>query len=141
MANIKPIQQSADKWNRRTSAATADYANGAANPRRPWGASTIASEKNYETGVQASIVRKSFAKGVRKVGDAGWQNGVAQKGASRFPEGVSLATGKYTDGYGPYQAVIAGLTLPERGPKGSPQNLQRVNTVATALRTAFEKKA
>lgn len=141
MANIKPLGQSAEKWARRSSAATSDYSTGVANPRKPWQAAALAGEKNYEQGVTASIGRKAFSKGVRKAGDAGWQAGAMQKGTGRFAEGVSLATGKWTEGFGPYQTVLAGLTLPDRGPKGSAGNLTRVNLVATALRTAFEKKA
>lgn len=141
MANIKPLGQSAEKWSRKAAAATSDYGIGVANPRRPWAQETVKGEKNYEQGVQAAIARKSFSKGVRLAGDAGWQNGATQKGPGRFAEGVSLSTGKWSDGFSPYQTIIAGLTLPDRGARGSPQNLTRVNLVATALRTAYEKKS
>jgi hypothetical protein len=35
--------------------------------------------------------------------------------------------------------TIEGVTLPPRGPKGSPQNLNRVSPIGVALRKAFGK--
>lgn len=141
MTNIKPLAQSADKWQRRTTASTQDYVTGVQNPRKSWQAAASAGEKNYEQGVTSAISRKSYGKGVKNAGDAAWQKGATTKGPGRFAEGAAGAAGDFSDGYAPYQQAIASLTLPERGPKGSPANLQRVNTVATALRSVFEKRA
>jgi len=140
MTNIKPIGASADKWSRRSSGATGDYSTGVQNPRKSWATAAKAGEKNYAQGVTQSIARGGFGKGVSACGDAGWQKGATTKGPGRYAEGVTGAQGDWTDGYQPYQTTMASLTLPDRGPKGSTQNLQRVNLVATAMRGTFEKK-
>jgi len=134
MANIKPINQSAQKWSDRAAGAAGDFAQGVNNPRTPWAAATIAAEGNFQSGITAAIANKSFSKGVTKAGDATWKKGAAGKGPGRYVEGVLMDKDNWPKGFAPYQNSIAGLTLPARGPKGSPQNIQRVAAVATALR-------
>lgn len=68
-----------------------------------------------------------------KTGTSGWQTAAIAKGPSRFSEGVNLATDKYEKGFAPYRDVIDKLSLPPRGPKGDPTNIQRVAAVAKAL--------
>jgi hypothetical protein len=133
MAQIKSDQASADKWTRRTQNAGTEYAEGVQNPRSDWASQTKAAEANYEKGVQAAIQRKSFGKGVTKTGTSGWQAAALEKGPSRFAAGVAGATNKYAEGFKPYRETIKNLTLPPRGPKGDPANIQRVAAVAKAL--------
>ena len=140
MSNIKPIGVSSEKWQRRAAGATQDYSAGVSSPRTPWAAASAAGENNYKQGVTAAAARGAYGKGVKAAGDASWQKGAQIKGPSRYAEGVSLATDDWQKGYSPYHSAVAALTLPARGPKGSPQNLQRVNMVATTLRGVYEKK-
>ena len=140
MANIKALGVSSEKWSRRAAGAIQDYSIGVQSPRTPWAAASVAAENNYKQGVTAAAGRGSYGKGVKAAGDAKWQKGATQKGPSRYAEGVSLATDDWGKGYNPYHSAIAALSLPPRGPKGSPQNLLRVNAVATTLRGVFEKK-
>ncbi len=123
----------ADKWARRSAVAGPDYAAGVQAPRRPWAATTIASAANQAAGVQAALANKSFEKGVAAAGDAKWQKRAAGKGALRFGPGVQDAQPDYQAGVQPYFEVIANLQLTARGPKGSPQNLNRVAQIANAL--------
>ncbi len=140
MANIKPIEHSAEKYSRRASVAGADYAAGIDNPRKSWASASVAAEKNYAQGVSAAVAAGRFAKGVKSAGDEKWKTNAKSKGPNRFAEGVALAKGDWEKGFAPYQAAISSLNLPPRGPKGSPQNLSRVAAVANTLRGVFEKR-
>jgi hypothetical protein len=139
MAAIKPIEQSSDKWVRRASVAGADYLTGVQNPRKPWAAGAAEGEGNYKAGVVAAANAGRFGVGVRAAGDEKWRNGALKKGPGRFAEGVAIGKDDWGKGFAPYQSAIAALALPNRGPKGSAQNIQRVSTLCTALRTLKEK--
>lgn len=139
MANIKSLEASADKWTRRASVAGEDYRKGVESPRTPWDQAAAAAAQSYQQGVTAAATSGRFAAGVRKAGNAKWQRNSAAKGPNRFAEGVSLAVGEWQAGFQPYQSAISSLQLPARGPAGSPQNLQRVTAVATALRAVRER--
>mgnify|MGYP001107752269 CR=1 FL=1 len=133
MAQIKDISSIAAKWSRRASTAGVEYEQGVRSPRRPWAAATKAAEAAYERGVQAAIARKGFGKGVSKAGDTKWQENAIAKGPSRFAEGVAHAEPAYATGFAPYASVIASTVLPERGPRGDPKNIMRVQVIAKAL--------
>lgn len=134
MANIKDISASAEKWVRRAGQAGPDFEAGVRNPRTPWAEASQAAAASYKAGVTAAANAGLFEKGIRKAGNEKWQKNAIAKGPSRFAEGVQLARDEWQAGFAPFQAAIASLTLPARGPKGSPQNLQRVAAVANALR-------
>lgn len=140
MANIKPIEQSSEKWVRKASVAGADYEAGVKNPRRPWATSAIAASANYKQGVIAAANAGRYEAGVKAVGDEKWKRNSSAKGPNRFAEGVSLAKEEWQKGFRPYQDALSALKLPSKGPKGSAQNLQRVASVAQTLRGVFEKK-
>jgi hypothetical protein len=131
---IKSADAIAKKYAARGSAAGSDYTAGVQNPRQDWNAATIAAAPNFAAGVQAAIGNGSFAKGVNAAGTAKWQRKAAGVGAQRFGPGVQAAQGDYMNGVSPYLQVLAGLSLPPRGPKGDPGNIQRVAAVAAALR-------
>ena len=139
MAAIKPIEQSSDKWVRRASVAGPDYLQGVQNPRKPWAAAAIEAEPNYKAGVVAAAGRGAFGAGVKAAGDEKWRNGAVRKGPGRFAEGVAIGRDDWGKGFAPYQSAISAITLPPRGPKGSPQNIQRVAAIATTLRALKEK--
>lgn len=123
----------AEKWARNTGGSQADYLAGVRNPRTQWQAATAASAGNYQAGVQKAIAANTFAKGVQAAGESTYQQGVADKGALRFAEGTAVSQSKYQAKVAPYLEVINSTQLPPRGPRGSPQNLQRVAAIATAL--------
>lgn len=139
MAAIRPVEQSADKWMRRSAVAQDDYREGVQNPRTSWATASQAAGAAYRAGVTAAANAGRFEAGVRSAGDERWRSGALNKGPSRFSEGVQLSTGEWQRGFAPFQSAIAALNLPARGPKGSPQNLQRVAAVANALRAVKER--
>lgn len=140
MAAIKPLEQASDKWVRRASVASPDYTAGVQSPRRNWDEAAKAAEGNYKQGVTAAANAGRYGKGVAAAGLEKWKRGASQKGPSRFTEGVALAKDDWSKGFGPYREAISALTLPPRGPAGSPANLQRVASIAVALRQLKERK-
>ena len=136
MPAIKSTEASAAKWARRAGNAGPEYEEGVRNPRKSWAAETAASAGAYEKGVQASIANKSFEKGVKAAGDSKWQTNAIEKGPARFQQGVNLGEDAYSKGFAPYRAVIANTALPKRGPKGDPNNINRVSVLAKALHDA-----
>lgn len=134
MAAIKPLDQAADKWTRRAAVAGPDYQAGVSSPRTPWAQASAGAGANYRQAVTAAAASGAYEAGVRAAGDEKWRAGALAKGPQRFAEGVALATGQWQRGFSPYADTISRLTLPPRGPVGSPQNLQRVTAIAAALR-------
>jgi hypothetical protein len=126
-------QKAAEKWTRKANASTQDYTDGINAPRTPWASSTAAAEGNYEAGVQAGIAKKRFGAGVRKAGDSTWQKGATEKGGARWAPGIAAAADKFGAGIAGVLQTISGVTLPPRGIKGDPRNLQRVTVIANAL--------
>jgi len=122
------------KWARRAGSAAQEYQEGVQNPRASWQAATVAAEAAHNAGIQAAIQAKSFVKGVQKAGDAAWAKGATTKGVERFAGGVAAGQSSYETGVQPYLAAISSTTLPPRGPKGDPRNIERVRVMNQALR-------
>lgn len=139
MTAIKSTSASSDKWVRRSSVAGPDYQSGINNPRRDWAEAASAANDNYRQAVTQAAQQGRFAQGVKNAGSDRWRDRSLAKGPSRFSEGVSLAQDDWERGFAPYAETISRLNLPARGPKGSPQNLQRVQAVSQALRQQFER--
>lgn len=136
MPIIRDPQTIADKWARVVQGRGQDYADGIANPRVDWKTATLAAEGAHTAGVQAAIANKSFAKGVARAGTEAWREGAMTKGPARWQQGIALATAKYAANFAKFARIIAGITLPPRGPAGDPRNLQRVAVIADALHKA-----
>jgi len=138
MAFIRSVDQIASKWAEVTPMRSADYAAGVAAPRRSWAAATKGAEKAYEDGVQKSIARHAFGKGVTKAGDEKWSRKSQTRGVANWGPGVAEAKGDYAAGFAPYQAAIAACVLPPRYARRDPRNLLRVKAVVDALVAKYE---
>jgi len=136
MPNIKSMDRISRTWDQRVSTSQSQFTEGVQNPKTDWAQATAAAEKNYNSAVQAAISRGSFGKGVQKAGSKSWQEGALTKGPTRWAEGVRLAVPKYEKNFSPFREVIQRTTLPPRGPKGDPANIQRVAVMAKALHDA-----
>lgn len=133
MAFIRSKDSIAKKWAEVTPMRAGDYADGIANPRRPWAAATKNAEAAYEAGVQQSIQRKAFGKGVTKVGDEKWKRKASTRGVANWGPGVSDARGDFEAGFAPYHDAIAAVKLPPRYARRDPRNMARVKAVVDAL--------
>jgi len=134
---VKDLNRISLKWTRQSAAAQPEYEFGVQNPRRSWAKATAEAEGAYQAGVQKAISEKRFGKGVKKAGDTKWQKNTLEKGPARWTQGIQLSEDSYQTGFAPYRETLKSLTLPPRGPKGDPANINRVALVAKAL---HEKK-
>ena len=125
----------AAKFVRRASTAGDEYKQGVSRAS-DWQQNTAAASGNYESGVQAAISNGSFQKGVAKVSNEQWRQKAITKGGANYGTGVRLAETDYASGYAPFRAVVESVTLPPRGPKGSPENYERVRAIVEAQHKA-----
>jgi hypothetical protein len=123
-----------ERWLRKAQASTQDYTDGVRDPRADWERATTAARNSYVAGVQASIGRGAWEKGVTAAGSSKWQHKAEVLGSQRFGAGVADAQLDYQEGVAPYIAALEKLQLPGRGPKGDPRNLERVRVVCQTLR-------
>jgi len=136
MPKIRAIAEIASKWVEVTTGRANDYRKGIESPKKDWATETKAAEAAYEAGISDAIARKAFGKGVAKAGTEKWRAKALEVGVGRWPAGVRIAEDNYAKGFGPYRDVIERTTLPPRGPKGSPENIERVRVMAMALHEA-----
>ena len=134
MADIKPLNQIANKWASVTPQRTGEYQAGIQGSNS-WEANAAGAEDNWNAGVQQAAARNAFSSGVREAGNAKWQQNTITKGVTqgRWAQGVQGGESAYQAGFQPYHNVIASTTLPDRMERGNPQNLQRVAVIANAL--------
>jgi len=135
MAEIKDTSRVAAKWARVTPERTTDYLDGVNQPRRDWARAASGAQETHAAAMVKAAASKSYARGVNAAGTAKWQTRAVAKGPGRFQEGVRIAESDYMRGFEPYAAVIKGVALPPRYPKGDPRNLERVRAIAIALST------
>lgn len=141
MPAVKPMEKIREKWTRVTPMRGDDYRDGIENPRRDWDDAARAAEPAWTQGVTQAAQEKRYGRGVQKVGSEKWRRKALAVGVSRFGEGVRVAGPDYEAGFAPYRAVIERVTLPPRGPKGDPKNIERVAAIARALYEAKTKGA
>lgn len=136
MPPIKNLQTIAAKWAVVAGRSGDAYQQGVEEPRRDWKAGALNGNSNYKAAVQAAVTRDSFKSGVERSSTAEWRRGAIDKGVPRYQAGVLLSADKYEKGFAPYAAIIAATNLPDRRPKGDPNNIQRVSIMAKALHDA-----
>jgi len=132
MPKIRAISDIARKWAEVTPARLAEFEFGINNPLNDWKTNTMMAADAYKQAITESIARGAFPKGVNKAGTEKWKKKTTQV-IGRWGEGVGLAGPDFATGFGPYQAVIAGITLSPRYPKGDPRNYKRVQEIGDAL--------
>lgn len=131
--DVKPLGSVAEKFVRITQGRSADYTSGVqATPPQAFENSAAAAAQTWQSGVSQAAAEGRFESGVRGAGPK-WQRKALQVGASRFGPGVAAARDDYQAGFEPYHRALASITLPPRGPRGDPANLQRVAEIAAAL--------
>lgn len=133
---MKSASSVASKFAERAAAASPDYVKGSQETNKDQAALAIAGKANWVAGLQNAQSKGLYEKGLQKSGKSGWLEGVTKKGADRFAGGVMTAAQKYAENSGRFDSARNAASGTPRGPKGAPQNLQRVAVVSTALRAA-----
>ncbi|KKM90352.1 hypothetical protein LCGC14_1239470 [marine sediment metagenome] len=133
MPAVKSLDKISEKWARVASVSQPDYIDGIQNPRADWAQQTAAAAGNYNSAVTKAIQEKRFEKGVTKAGTPKWQERSLAVGPDRWLQGIQLSKNAYETGFAPFRQVIINTTLPPRGAKGDPKNIQRVAVLADAL--------
>jgi hypothetical protein len=133
---VKSIGAAAAKWAARAAVASGDYTAGVANSQKDQAGLAAAAEPQWAAGVQNAAAHKLFSAGLNRAGTGAWKAGVASKGAQRYTPGVQAAVPKFTNRFGPFLGVIAGLDLGPRYPRGDARNQQRSVIVQVALNKA-----
>jgi len=133
---IKPLNRITDKWGANSALAGDSYREGVQSPRRSWAASAAAADDSRRQGLVEADARNAYVVGVNAAGDAKWKANATVLGPARFRQGVQNAKPVFSAGFSKYHSVLGSLTLPPRGPKGSPENIERVRSIAEALHQA-----
>ncbi|MBZ5569453.1 MAG: hypothetical protein LAN64_16595 [Acidobacteriia bacterium] len=134
---VKDLGTAAKKFSTNASAGSTNYATGVQN-NQSWAQNTEAAAPTWAQGVSSAASNGRFAKGVAKAGQSKWQTNSVQKGQSRFQSAVSTpaAQQNWQTGFSPYASIIAGITKPPKGVRGSPGNYAIVQTIGDALHKA-----
>lgn len=138
MVEVKPLERVVRRWTHRASSAGADYQEGTTGKGQKWASQAMAAENNYIQGVTTAAQQKRYSRGIQRAGASAYESGVAEKGVQRYPTGISASQDKYQKRISEVLSTISGVQLPPKGPKGSPQNYQRVQAVGQALRAKFK---
>lgn len=139
---MRTASQAVGRWAEGAGNASQRYIEGATQTTKDQAAAAIAAKPLYQQGIQEAIAQGRYEKGLQKSGKAGWQQGVAEKGAANYGVGVTSpsAQSRYAQESGRYDGARNAASSSPRGPKGSPQNLQRVTAVVSALRAVKNGK-
>lgn len=132
MVETKPIEDVVSKWKGRVAVSEPEYRKGIARAK-DWQGKTAAAESRYDSGVSAAVADRRFGKGVAKVSTEDWRNAATTKGAVRWSPGVNAAESAFRTGIGKVLSTLQSVTLPEKGPAGSPGNYERVRLLGEAL--------
>lgn len=130
---VKDPATTGQKWVNKASNATDDYKRGVQAPRRPQAATAIAAAGRWRTAVSSDAAMARFTSGLNRSGDAGWTAGAMGKGATHYADGVRAGQNKFTTNVTPFLQAIAGVTLPDKGIRGSSANYARVQAVGDTL--------
>jgi len=136
---VKSAADIAAKWSRVTPSRQQDYKAGVTDASVDWAKATMGAADSYAAGVQDAVTRGSFGKGVDKAGNAKWSRKAGDVGVSRWGPGVLAAQADMETGMARMVDALTRTTLPPRGPRNDPRNLDRVAVVARALGDARKK--
>ena len=133
---VKDPTSTANKWAQNAGQAQPAYIAGINAPKASQSASAIAAAPRWQASVASAAALQSYTGNLSKAGDAAWSAGALGKGKDRYAGGITAGKPKYTTKIGPVLQVIAGVTLPDKGIRGSAQNYARVQAVGDALHAA-----
>lgn len=133
MPAIKSLERIKQNFKAGTATAAPRYKDGVSNPRTPWKEATIAASELQKQAMMDALNRDAVRKGVERTASEKQKVRAEILGPSRYTQGTAAAVDDYGSGFAPYREAIQSTELPPRGPKGSPENYQRVQAIGEAL--------
>ena len=131
--SVKSAADIAKKWAEVTPGRASYYESEATTAGAEWEANTVAAGGNYTAGIAVAGIGKRFIGGVKRAGAEKFGRKVKEVGVARYAPGVAAAQADMSKGVADYVAVLEGLEIPDRGPRGSPGNYAIVEKVGSAL--------
>ncbi|MFQ6053073.1 MAG: hypothetical protein ACE5OO_02430 [Candidatus Bathyarchaeia archaeon] len=92
----------------------------------------IAAKGTYKSAMADPKIADRFAGGLKGKASK-FARKVTSVGIARFGPGVEAAETDMADGFSPYQAILDGLTISDRKPRGDPSNYGIVKEVGDPL--------
>lgn len=126
---VKDVTTTAEKWTRVTPQRSGDYIAAAQVAGDDWEKNTIAAAAAFRAAVTAANIDKMFIGGVKRTGADKYNRKVKAVGETRFSQGIAAGAEDYEKGVTPFLDLMRGLTLPDRAPRGSETNLERVRVI------------
>lgn len=130
------IERTLSKYVARAGVAGPDYEKGVKAPKRPWAESAAGAKDTYRAAITEADIPDRFARGITKAGNEKWSKMAVAKGVARFAAGVDAGKEEYKSSMSEVLSTIEGITLKDRGPRGSATNYDRVKAIGDALHAA-----
>jgi len=122
----------AKKWGEVTPGKSAYYEAETPKASALWEANTKLAKGTFKTAVGDPKIGDRFEGGVKGKA-AKFARKVTDVGIARFGPGVSAAVTDMSEGFSPYQSVLAGIEVPDRGPRGTDTNYDIVKKIGGPL--------
>jgi len=129
---VPAASEVAKKWGDVTPGRASYYEAEAPAASDLWESNTVAAKNTYKAAVADPKISDRFAGGA-KGKSAKFKRKVTDVGVARFGPGVSAAVGDMESGFSPFQAVLAGISVADRKPRGDPSNYRIVEEIGDPL--------
>jgi len=122
----------AKKWGDVTPARSTYYEAETPKADALWETNTKGAKGTYKAAVADPKIADRFEGGVKGKASK-FKRKVVDVGVGRFGPGVSAAIPDMDTGVGPYVSVLAGIEVPDRGPRGADANYEIVKKIGKPL--------
>ena len=133
---MRSPQDASNNWKTRGAGAQQFWQQRASNADWQSGAGSQSAENNFKTSMQQVIAQGSRQKGVQASSNQVYASGI-NANAGRFSSGINAAAPKMDAFFGKFLPAVDGIrkSLPPRGVRGSPDNINRATQMMTKLST------
>ena len=135
---VPSIEKVKQNYKEATASALAQrkYKENVFNPKRPWKEAALAASELQKQAMTDALSRDAVRKGIEKVAADKQKNRASTLGPSRFSTGAAAGLEEFGSEMSKVLSTIAAVELSPRGPKGSPDNYKRSESVGAALHAA-----
>jgi len=130
---VPPLDKVVTKWVEEAPKRSGYYEAEAPAAADTWYSEAIAAAGVYKSAVTAPNIEKLYSGGIKRVGAAKFRRKVVDVGVDRYGPGITAAKDDYSTGVEPFLALLATITIKERGPRGSAGNYEIVKQVGDPL--------